>query len=61
MHRPIRRRNRTRRKGSPDASDVTDDEGLHLVDHTIRDAGLELLTASGDTSPPSISEAYVLP
>ena len=44
-----------------EAGYVAYDEGLHLVDRTIRDAGLELLTASADTSPPSISEAYVLP
>ena len=40
---------------------VAYDDGLHLVDQTIRDAGLEFLTAAADTSPPSISEAYVLP
>jgi len=35
--------------------------GNHLVDQTLRDAGLEFLTAAADISPPSISEAYVLP
>ena len=40
---------------------VAYDDGLHLVDQTIRDVGLEFLTAAADTSPPSISEAYVLP
>ncbi|MDG5775206.1 helix-turn-helix domain-containing protein [Haloarculaceae archaeon H-GB1-1] len=40
---------------------VAYDDGLHLVDQTIRDVGLEFLTAAADISPPSISEAYVLP
>ncbi|WP_231186389.1 helix-turn-helix domain-containing protein [Haladaptatus sp. DYF46] len=40
---------------------VAYDNGLHLVDQTIRDVGLEFLTATADISPPSISEAYVLP
>jgi len=40
---------------------VAYDDGLHLVDQTLRDAGLEFLTAAADTSPPSIPEAYVLP
>jgi hypothetical protein len=44
-----------------EAGYVTYDEGLHLVDQTLRDAGLEFLTAVADISPPSISEAYVLP
>jgi len=44
-----------------EAGYVTYDEGLHLVDQTLRDAGLEFLTASANISPPSISEAYVLP
>jgi len=44
-----------------EAGYVAYDDGLHLVDQTIRDAGLEFLTAAADTSPPSISEAYVLP
>jgi len=44
-----------------EAGYVAYDDGLHLIDQTLRDAGLEFLTASADISPPSISEAYVLP
>ena len=44
-----------------EAGYVAYDDGLHLVDQTLRDAGLEFLTAVADISPPSISEAYVLP
>ncbi|MFP9193300.1 RNA polymerase subunit sigma-70 [Natrialbaceae archaeon A-CW1-1] len=44
-----------------EAGYVAYDDGLHLVDQSIRDAGLEFLIAAADTSPPSISEAYVLP
>jgi len=44
-----------------EAGYVVYDDGLQLVDQTIRDAGLEFLTAAADISPPSISEAYVLP
>ena len=44
-----------------EAGYVAYDDGLHLVDQTIRDVGLEFLTAAADISPPSISEAYVLP
>jgi hypothetical protein len=44
-----------------EAGYVVYDDGLHLVDQTLRDAGLEFLTASVDISPPSIAEAYVLP
>jgi hypothetical protein len=40
---------------------VAYDDGLRLVDGTIRDVGLEFLAAAAATSPPSISEAYVLP
>jgi hypothetical protein len=40
---------------------VTYDNGLHLVDQTIRDSALDFLTATAAISPPSISEAYVLP
>ncbi|AUV84534.1 RNA polymerase subunit sigma-70 (plasmid) [Salinigranum rubrum] len=40
---------------------VAYDDGLHLIDQTLRDVGLEFLTAAAATSPPSISEAYVLP
>ncbi|WP_255194702.1 RNA polymerase subunit sigma-70 [Natronobeatus ordinarius] len=43
-----------------EAGYVAYDDGLHLVDQTIRDVGLEFLTAAADISPPSISEAYVL-
>lgn len=44
-----------------EAGYVAYDDGLKLVDQTIRDAGLELLMAAADISPPSISEAYILP
>jgi len=44
-----------------EAGYVVYDDGLQLVDQTIRDVGLEFLTAAADISPPSISEAYVLP
>ncbi|WP_342764630.1 RNA polymerase subunit sigma-70 [Halobellus sp. Atlit-38R] len=44
-----------------EAGYVVYDDGLQLVDQTIRDAGLEFLTAATDISPLSISEAYVLP
>ncbi|UVE52040.1 helix-turn-helix domain containing protein (plasmid) [Haloferax larsenii] len=44
-----------------EAGYVVHDDGLRLVDQTVRDAGLEFLTAAVDISPPSISEAYVLP
>lgn len=37
------------------------DNGLHVVDRAVREAGLTFLTASANVSPPSISEAYVLP
>lgn len=37
------------------------DDGLFVVDHTVREAGLAFLAASARVSPPSISEAYVLP
>ncbi len=37
------------------------DDGLHVVDHGVRQAGLSFLAASADVSPPAISEAYVLP
>jgi len=40
---------------------VAYDDGLQLVDQTLHDVGLEFLTAAAATSPPSISEAYVLP
>lgn len=44
-----------------EAGYVAYDDGLHLIDQTLRDVGLEFLTASAATSPPSISETYVLP
>ncbi|ODR80186.1 RNA polymerase subunit sigma-70 [Haladaptatus sp. W1] len=44
-----------------EAGYIAYDNGLHLVDQTIRDVGLEFLTATAEISPPSISEAYVLP
>ncbi|MFC7114670.1 winged helix-turn-helix domain-containing protein [Natronoarchaeum sp. GCM10025703] len=44
-----------------EAGYVAYDDGLTLVDQTLRDVGLEFLMAAADTSPPSISEAYVLP
>ncbi|WEL18884.1 Transcriptional regulator, ArsR family [Halorhabdus sp. SVX81] len=37
------------------------DDGLTVVDESVREAGLQLLAASAGVSPPSISEAYVLP
>ena len=37
------------------------DDGLYVVDHAVRETGLSFLAASADVSPPSISEAYVLP
>jgi hypothetical protein len=36
-------------------------DGLSVVDETVRDAGRSFLAASAGVSPPSISEAYVLP
>ncbi|WP_117595662.1 MULTISPECIES: helix-turn-helix domain-containing protein [Haloprofundus] len=44
-----------------EAGYVEYDDGLQVVDQTIRDAGLEFLTASAVISPPSIPEAYVIP
>jgi len=44
-----------------DAGYIAYDDGLQLVDQTIQDVGLEFLAAAAATSPPSISEAYVLP
>ena len=44
-----------------EAGYVAYDDGLQLVDQTIREVGLEFLMAAADISPPSISEAYVLP
>jgi hypothetical protein len=44
-----------------EAGYVAYDDGLHLTDQTLRDVSLEFLTAAADISPPSITEAYVLP
>ncbi|TQQ78541.1 helix-turn-helix domain-containing protein [Halonotius terrestris] len=44
-----------------EAGYVAYDDGLQLVDQTLRDAGLEFLTTAAATSPPSITEVYVLP
>jgi len=44
-----------------EAGHVAYDDGLQLLDQTIRDVGLEFLAAAAATSPPSIPEAYVLP
>ena len=44
-----------------EANYVAYDDGLQLLDQTIRDVGLEFLAAAAATSPPSIPEAYVLP
>ncbi|WP_121823681.1 helix-turn-helix domain-containing protein [Halostella salina] len=44
-----------------EAGYVAYNDGLQLIDQTIRDTGLEFLTASADISSPAISEAYVLP
>lgn len=37
------------------------DQGLTVIDQTVRKAGLSFLAASAGVSPPSISDAYVLP
>lgn len=37
------------------------DDGLSVVDHAVHKTGLSFLAASASVSPPSISEAYVLP
>ncbi len=44
-----------------EAGYVVYDDGLQFLDQTIREVGLEFLMAAADISPPSISEAYVLP
>jgi hypothetical protein len=44
-----------------EAGYVAYDDGLQLVGQTLRDVGLEFLTAAADISPASITEAYVLP
>ena len=44
-----------------EAGYVAYDDGLHLLDRTLRTVGLEWLTATAAISPPSIPEAYVLP
>lgn len=40
---------------------VAYDDGLQIVDQTLRDIGLEFLATAATTSPPSISETYILP
>ncbi len=37
------------------------DGGLYIVDDAVREAGLVFLTAASTVSPPTISEAYVIP
>ncbi len=44
-----------------DAGYLVYDDGLNVVDRTVRDTALSVLVSSTDVSPPSISEAYVLP
>lgn len=44
-----------------EAGYVTYEDGLHLVDQSLRDTGLDFLATAADISPPSISDAYVLP
>ena len=44
-----------------EAGYVVYDDSLQFLDQTIRDVGLDFLTAAAATSPLSIPEAYVLP
>lgn len=44
-----------------DAGFVEYDDGLVVTDERVRDAARELLVASARVSPPTITEAYVLP
>ena len=44
-----------------DAGYVRYDGGLSVVDDAVREAGLAFLAAAASVSPPTISEAYVLP
>jgi len=44
-----------------DAGYVSYDDGLTVVDESVRDAARELVAASASVSPPSIEEAYVVP
>jgi hypothetical protein len=44
-----------------EAGYVQYDEGLSVVDDAVREAGLAFLTATAGVSPPTISEAYVIP
>lgn len=44
-----------------DAGYVQYDGGLSIVDDTVRETGLAFLAATAAVSPPTISEAYVLP
>ena len=47
--------------GLEDAGYLVYDDGLNPVDRSVREAALSLLATAADTSPPSISETYVLP
>lgn len=44
-----------------DAGYVEYTQGLTVPPHTLREAGISYLAASATVSPPSISEAYILP
>jgi hypothetical protein len=44
-----------------EAGFVSYDDGLRVHDDGVREAGIGLLAAAADASPPSIREAYVLP
>jgi len=44
-----------------EAGFVRYDNGLFVVNDTVRDAAFDLLAASTRVSPPTIDEAYVLP
>jgi hypothetical protein len=37
------------------------DDGLHVLNDSVREAGLDFLTVTATVEPPSITEAYVLP
>lgn len=37
------------------------DQGLSVMNQTVRETGLSFLAASADVSPPSIADAYILP
>jgi len=44
-----------------EAGFVRYDDGLYIVDDTVRDTAFDLLAASTRVSPPTIDEAYILP